>query len=150
MAVGWFHGPKAVASDLVSFLRRSCEGPGVHEVDGRLFFEDEQVAGGESFSEKGAELVVELLRARKSDPKLSLVLVRTREDTCRAVHRLSARSYDVEVEAIRRVGIPVLDPSSAFSAACLKTELYLPDGHWNARGHELFAATVRQLVALKP
>lgn len=144
----WFKGPEGVRSNLASFLRQSCLGPGSREIRGRLFFEETRPPELVSFVRSGGASVIQLLRQRKQDLNLMIAIVRTREDICKSFHGFSVTSYDDEVKAVKAIGLPVLDPSPVFSAACLKNELYLPDGHWNAAGHALFAEAMSHLIAV--
>jgi hypothetical protein len=142
----WWLGKEATSSDLASFLRRSCLGPGSKEIKSRIFFEDVRVEGMEAFEKSGLHSLIESLRELEGDAKISLVIVRTREDVCRTFHHLPAKAYDSAVRTIKELQIPVLDPSSTFAERCLQEELFLPDGHWNTQGHLLFANAVRPLV----
>jgi hypothetical protein len=147
-----FTRPPTSEADVVAFLTDRCMKPThVEVIGGRPYFLRHHEAGIESDANNrlGRARILKGLAARRADRSLAVVVVLDREETCAALHGRPLTPARPIIEEIRRIGIDVIDPSASFDLACGSRELYLPDGHWNAAGHRLFAQAIESAITTR-
>jgi len=80
---------------------------------------------------------------RSQDKNLILAIALSREEVCEGFHKVPVKEAKGLIDQFAGIGLKVIDPNPLFSEECLSKELYLPDGHWNYRGHKLFAEIIK-------
>lgn len=111
--------------------------------DGHLFFvrHHEAVVGPEMQSSMTA-LLAEVLQPLAGDPDVVVAVLYDREQACRKLHGSDITSAAPVADSLRSVGLRVMEFGDVFAEACTREYPYLPDGHWNATGHLIFAKTL--------
>ena len=116
-------------------------------VNGRLFFiqlHNYSVDLNVASNMRSLLRIKDQLAERVHDQKLTIALVLDREDVCKKFHNVEIKDGHDLIKQIATVGVRIINPNLAFSQECMQKELFLPDGHWNYDGHQLFAQIIER------
>lgn len=144
------YGRDSAEADLVAFMDRQCDNPPWSErIGGRLFafrHHEARTDRAQGRVERGWRSTTETIAAADRKGALSVAVVRDREELSRDFHRREVTRTDSFAAELRAAGVDVFDPSPEFSHVAARRDLFLPDGHWNNAGHELFAQLTARWV----
>jgi hypothetical protein len=131
-------------------MDRCDKAPWAERVAGRLFFllrHDPMLNPGDLTIRRAHEDVLAGFGRHRNDPGLLVAPVLDREETCSAVHGRPVYRAAAFADRLRGLGLRVLDANAVMARACAEEDLYAPDGHWNRRGHQVFARALTPLLA---
>ena len=134
------------------FMHQRCNKPPWAEpVGGRLYYfraHDAMVDPALPDVQLGQRRILELLRAHRADPGLTVCAVLDREEVSEGVHGRRVAHAAPFIHKMRETGVKVLDSNQAFVKASRATDLFYADCHWNSDGHALFSAEIKRMLGL--
>lgn len=117
---------------------------------GDLFFlKHHNVAAWQAneMNQLAGQTILQMARELKRYRNVFLVPVLSREEIGASLHQQPILRNSPFIDRLQKVNPNVIDPNPAFFQVFEKGEkLYLPDGHWNSRGHQLFAECVATIM----
>ena len=98
-------------------------------------------------NQAAGERILQMARELKSHRNVFLVPVLSREEIGASLHQQPVLKHSSFIDRLQKVNSNVIDPNPAFFQEFeMGKKLYLPDGHWNSQGHQLFADCLETLL----
>lgn len=140
-------GRSSQEDNLARYMTAQCDrAPWAERVGDRLFFfrlHDAMVNPGSAPLAAARASILDALRQRKD---LAIAPVLDREEACAGVHGRAVLAVAPFIEGLRAQGQKVLDTNPDLVRECMEHQLFLPDGHWTAEGHRVFARSLLPLL----
>lgn len=138
---------------IASWMDCQCgKTPYAERVGERLFFfpaHEAMVNPQAPLIQAGRERILQLLRQHRQEPNLIIAVTLDREEHSQAFHGRPLTPAAPFISQMIETGVNLFDPNQAFILESKKHSLYLPDGHWDGKGHQLFARELQKYLGLR-